>query len=207
MSQTASSLVSDLRKKSRKVKSDLQREKLQVLEQAIEFQRRQAEDDLHRRVVLAAESLDATVDKAAAHGKSEETIVRLPVKFYDVRQAVLDELTRTFDLSRAGHSDPYPNLRVKGPYAFRDVDNWVQEAQLSCQPHRTSPSPWLDELALWMQRYQSAGALKRLLIGEPKLPAELKELFARCKAKGLKPSFEFFQHREDQGVELKVHWK
>lgn len=195
-------LLTDLRKKSKAAKDQAQSEKCRLIEQVMLSQTQQAEDILHAKIVEATESLEPQLIASATRSKDSDLVVRLPVLLYDLRIATLEELQRSSKES----PDPYPNLRKQATYSFRDVDRWLVDDLGYSQAEKTSPTVWLDQLAIWIDKASQTRGLKRLFLKRPKLPEALEELFQKCSSLKLKPTFERFRAGEVQGVALRVQW-
>lgn len=192
----------ELRQRAKKARDESSKEKFQLFETVLRNHTAQAEDKLFARIRTAHEELEKRAHNAAARGRDDAILLRLSSQLYDLRQAGLEE----FSGSAAHSPDPYPQLRKEGPFAFRDFDRWVRVDMKWADCEHTSPLPWLDNLARWVQRRSESGALAKMFQGGPPIQGPLKELYDACKEGGLKPRFEFYSHMEDKGIALKVSW-
>jgi hypothetical protein len=195
-------LLSDLRKRAKSAKVQAQAEKCRLIEHVLMSQSQQAEDLLHAKIVEASEGLEQQLASSATRSKDSDQVVRLPVLLYDLRILTLGELQR----SAQDTPDPYLNLRKQATYSFRDVDRWLVDELGYTQAERTSPTVWLDQLAIWIEKAAQTRGLKKLFLKRPKLPEALEALFQRCAMLKLKPTFERYRAGEVQGVALRVQW-
>jgi hypothetical protein len=192
----------DLRKRAKRARDLLTREKLELFEAVLTTYRGAAEDKISQRITIAHEELEKRALRAADQGRDAAVLLRLSSQLYDLRQAALEE----FSQSAARSPDPYPQLRKVGPYTFRDFDKWLRVDQGWAECDKTSPLPWLDDLARWLLKRDKSGKLGRLLQGGPPMPKHLSALFEECKKRGLKPEFEFYHQLDDRGIALRVSW-
>ncbi len=152
-----------------------------------------ADDRAMQRVSLAREQLASQTAAAADQGKKEAAIVRLSFQWIDLRHALQEELS--------AHPDRYPTLRKQGPPSFRLIEDWLKN-ELQVEPiERVCPLPWMNRLDRWLHK----GALARLIGGRPSLPEPVENLWKECAR--LKPRWERYQVREDDGLALIVKWR
>ena len=92
------------------------------------------------------------------------------------------------------------------PIEMADVDRWLVNDLGYSQAEKTSPTVWLDQLAIWIDKASQTRGLKKLFLKRPKLPEALEDLFQKCSGLKLTPTFERFRAGEVQGVALRVQW-
>ena len=182
--------VSKLEGRAKKARDATAREKNLLLANAWRSQEGAADDRAMQRVSQAREQLQSHTLAAADQGKNEVTLLRLSFQWIDLRHALQDELS--------AQPDRYPTLRKQGPPNFKILEEWLKPEIEHYQ--RVCPMPWLNALDAWVHK----GTLAKLL-GRPKLPEPLENLLKEC-AK-MKPRWERYQVREDDGLALVVKWK
>lgn len=184
--------VSKLESRAKKARDAAARERNLLLANAWRSQEGAADDRAMQRVSLAREQLESRTVAAADQGKSEVALVRLSFQWIDLRHALQEELS--------AQPDRYPTLRKQGPPSFRLLEDWLKNDYKIEGYERTCPLPWLNQLDAWVHK----GALGKLL-SKPKLPEPVQDLLKAC-AK-MKPRWERYQVREDDGLALIVKWK
>ncbi|MBS2038360.1 hypothetical protein JST97_25480 [bacterium] len=185
--------VSKLESRARRARDAASREKDLLMANAWRSQEGAADDRAMQRVRLAQEQLQSHTVSAADQGKSEVQLVRLSFQWIDLRHALQEEL--------AQNPDRYPTLRKQGPPSFRTLEEWLKNDFKVENYQRICPMTWMNRLDAWLHR----GGLARLLGGRPKLPGPVEALWKECAA--LKPRWERYQIREDDGLALVVKWK
>lgn len=184
--------VSKLESRAKKARDAAAREKNLLLANAWRSQEGAADDRAMQRVSLAREQLQTQTAAAADQGKNEAAIVRLSFQWIDLRHALQEELS--------SHPDRYPTLKKQGPPSFRLLEEWLKNELKVEQIERVCPLPWMNQLDHWIHK----GSLGKLLSGRPKLPEPVEQLWKEC-AK-LRPRWERYQVREDDGLALIVEW-
>ena len=185
--------VSKLEARAKKARDAAAREKHLLLANAWRAQEGAADDRAMQRVSLAREQLQTQAASAADQGKSEAAIVRLSFQWIDLRHALQQELS--------SQPDRYPTLRKQGPPAFRVLDDWLKSDFKIENYERICPLPWMNQLDGWIHK----SSFNRLLSGRPKLPEPVEKLLQECA--NMKPRWERYQVREDDGLALIVHLK
>ncbi|MBX3168856.1 MAG: hypothetical protein KF760_15690 [Candidatus Eremiobacteraeota bacterium] len=185
--------VSKLETRAKKARDAAAREKNLLLANAWRSQEGAADDRAMQRVALAREQLQTQTAAAADQGKNEAAMVRLSFQWIDLRHALQEELS--------AHPDRYPSLRKQGPPSFRLLEDWLKNEFKVDQYERVCPLPWMNQLDRWIHK----GSLTKLIGGRPKLPEPVEQLLKECAR--MKPRWERYQVREDDGLALIVKWR
>jgi hypothetical protein len=191
-----------LRARARGARDQALREKLVLVEKVVVERQRTAEDQLQQRLVVAREQLEQRTRRAADLGCDQVILLRISAQLYDLRQAVLEELSRSASLD----PDPYPQLRKLGPFTYGAVERWLDQDVQPPDARNTTPLPWLEALARWLDAQAGAGLMHRLLRSRPPLPPAVAQLYADCRKLKLKPVFEVFSKLDDSGIQLRIRW-
>lgn len=179
--------------RAKKARDAAARERDLLMANAWRTQEGAADDRAMQRVRLAHEQLQNQTVSAADQGKSEIMLVRLSFQWIDLRHALQEELSQ--------YPDRYPTLRKQGPPSFKLLEDWLKNDFKVENFQRICPMTWMNQLDAWLHK----GGLAKLLGGKPKLPGPVQDLWNDC-AK-LKPRWERYQVREDDGLALVVKWK
>lgn len=184
--------VSKLEARARKARDAASRERDLLLANAWRAQEGAADDRAMQRVRQAHEQLQSQTVAAADQGKSEVQLVRLSFQWIDLRHALQEELSH--------NPDRYPTLRKQGPPSFRVLEEWLKNDFKVENYQRICPMTWMNQLDVWLHKQ----GLAKLISAKPRLPEPVEALWRDCAR--LKPRWERYQVREDDGLALVVKW-
>lgn len=195
--------LATLQSRARQARDQTLKEKHELLARAWGAAQAEAEDKVFEKIQIAREQLEGATLAAADQGKDQVTLLRISFQPIDLRHLLQEELHS----SQQRSPDPYPKLRSLGPPSFRELEKWLQNDLKISEWQKQCPLPWLLQLQKWMVKSAGASWFTRTLLGFPRLPEALMQLYKDCKKRGLQPRFEPYQHREDEGLALVVRWK
>lgn len=183
-----------LQARARKARDEIVKEKHQLFADAWKARAGEAQDRAIQRIQAAREQLHKNTLSAADQGKDEVTLLRLSYQPVDLRHMLQEELHR--------RQEAFPRLRSLGPPSFRILEQWLSQDLGLKEWDRQCPLDWLVALRDWIPKK----GLGRLL-SRPRLPEPLSTLWKEAQERKLQPRWEFYRHREDDGIALVVRWK
>jgi hypothetical protein len=186
--------LAHLDKVARTARDAIAAEKHRLLANAWRACQAQAEDAILLRLEKAEAELLTVTRQAAEQGKTRHLLLRLPYGHKDLRHVLQEYLH--------AQSPEYPKLKSLGPPSFKDIEGWLERDLKVKDWAKKCPLDWLLALDTW----RTKKGITRLLAPAPPGPPQLQSLWKACLTAKLKTTFEFFEHREEEGLAWWVNW-